>query len=142
VNRAARDRRVAAVGFLCALSAPTPASSASSLFAFLFARLHHFLYQCSSAFICGAFELRTHTTIPRLFHNERQKVIQSGRLPIQSRRQRQSISPRRRSSIRPRRQTIASRRSQRHQQQSRKRQSHPPLPPERPHRTAKNHRHQ
>src|SRR5271155_2646955 len=52
-------------GFLCALCvnllaflcAPTAASSASNPFAFLFARLYHCLYQCSSAFICGEFLL-------------------------------------------------------------------------------------
>src|SRR5271154_4577985 len=79
-----------------------------------------------------------------LFHHERQKIIQSLRRPsIQRSRQRQTISPRRRSSIRPLRQTIAAGRpSQRHQQQSRKRQSHSPVPPERPHRSTENHRNQ
>src|SRR6202041_1805754 len=123
---------ILAVGFRCALCAPVSASTALNPSAFLFARL----YLCSSAFICGDFELRSRTiTSPRnplpLLHHQSQKVIQSLRLPIQSCRQRQSISPRRRSSIRSLRQTIAaSRRPQRHQQQRRKRQSHAPVPAE------------
>jgi hypothetical protein len=45
-----------AVAFLCALCAPDSAPSALNLPAFLFARLHQCLYQCSSAFISGDFD--------------------------------------------------------------------------------------
>src|SRR5271154_689703 len=64
-----------AVDFLCALSAPTAASPALNLSAFLLARHHHRFYQCSSAFISGDStsshslphpNTRTHPTITRI----------------------------------------------------------------------------